>query len=100
MILGATWGLARHRQLAHATAGRAHADVVELRCDAPTELREARMRARAAAGVDASDAGPAIARALAADADPWPTARTVDTTGDLAGSVAAARPSLDSGTAS
>lgn len=40
------------------------------------------LRARAAAGVDASDADPAVAAAMAAAEDPWPSAVAVDTSRD------------------
>ena len=40
------------------------------------------MAARAAAGGDASDADAAIATAMAATADPWPTSVALDTVAD------------------
>ncbi len=79
VILDASWGEERWRDLARAVAARTHADMVELRCQVATEVAAERIRSRAAAGRDPSDATPAIAAAMAATADPWPTATTIPT---------------------
>jgi hypothetical protein len=48
-------------------------------CEAPFEVAAERIRQRASAGTDPSDATPAIAEAMADDARPWPSAITIDT---------------------
>jgi predicted kinase len=58
--------------------------MVELRCDAPPHIvnaRIARIARRRATRTDASDATSEVARALRARADPWPSAALIDTTG-------------------
>ena len=75
---------ARWREEARAVAAAASADLVELRCEAPAEVAADRIRRRAVAGRDPSDATPEIAAALAAAAAPWPLATTIDTAGDAA----------------
>jgi aminoglycoside phosphotransferase family enzyme/predicted kinase len=87
-ILDASFGSQRERTRAHAwaSARRLPAWFVETRC-APQEA-EARLTARARAGRDASDAGPALHAASRAGFEPpqeWPAARrrAVDT--DAAG---------------
>lgn len=90
VVLDASWTDETWRRLARTMAGRVHADLVELRCEAPTAVAAGRLRVRQAAGGDASDATPEIATALADTADPWPTASTVDTSGTPAESLAQA----------
>jgi predicted kinase len=79
VILDASWSAARHRAAARALAELHHADLTELRCDAPATVAAARIEQRRAAGRDASDATVVVAAAMAADADPWPEAEVVDT---------------------
>jgi predicted kinase len=55
------------------------AEIVELRSQLPAAIADARMEERRRAGRDASDAGPAVARAMRALADPWPEAVAVGT---------------------
>jgi uncharacterized protein len=88
VILDASWSAAPQRAAARALATRAHTELVELRCDAPPTVTSSRLDARAAAGGDASDATAAVAASMAAIADPWPDAITVDTAGPLEHSVA------------
>jgi aminoglycoside phosphotransferase family enzyme/cytidylate kinase len=76
VVLDATWTTARHRQAAAAAAGRAAADLVQLRCSAPPRVTTGRIAGRTA-GV--SDATPAIAERLTADSQPWPGAQIIDT---------------------
>jgi len=61
---------------ATATAAAAHADLVQLRCTAPTEVARQRLAARTG-GI--SDADADIARRLAAVEAPWPEAVMIDT---------------------
>jgi uncharacterized protein len=84
VVLDASWTAAAHRAAAARVAAAACSPLVELRCavDAGTARRRIRTRARGA-----SDATAAVAAAMAAAADPWPTATTVATDGDPAGSL-------------
>lgn len=79
VILDASWSSGRHREAARKLAETTSSDLVELRCDAPVEVTEQRIRDRLAAGADPSDATPAVAAAMADRFEPWPTASTVDT---------------------
>lgn len=79
VVLDASWSDEGQRRLARDVADRTHADAVELRCQVDQDVAVERIRARAAAGGDASDATPAVAAAMAATADPWPTAVTIPT---------------------
>ncbi|HEX6567917.1 MAG TPA: AAA family ATPase [Acidimicrobiales bacterium] len=90
VVLDASWGEDRWRQPARAVAARTHADVVELRCEVAAGVAAERIRSRAAAGTDPSDADAEIAARMAAAADPWPEAITVATGGPASVSVAEA----------
>jgi predicted kinase len=83
VLLDATWHDARQREAAGAIASSTSSELVELRCDAPLTVREARVGRRARLGSDASDATVKIARELAGRADPWPTAIVIDTVGGI-----------------
>ena len=65
-MLDASWSDPDQRRLARVLAASLHADVVEIRCELPEEIAIERLRARMAAGDDASDATPAIAALMAA----------------------------------
>ncbi len=78
VILDASWTHAPFRSDADALARRRHADLIAVRCTAPRELREHRISHRAPGP---SDATPAIAQHMSRDADPWPGAHTLNTTG-------------------
>jgi hypothetical protein len=80
VIIDASWTDARWRQQAASLAAQHEAALVEILCVAPSAVTATRIRGRLAAGGGVSEATPAIARQMAADADPWPTARRVDTT--------------------
>ena len=94
VVLDASWGEERWRELARSVATRTHAELFELRCTVGPDVAARRIRARAAAGADPSDATPAIATAMAATADPWPGAVTIDTGGRVDATVAAALAAL------
>ncbi len=79
VVLDASWTDDAHRADAHRIADETASDLIELRCVAPADITAARVAARAAAGGDASDADNAIAAAMTATADPWPTSIAVDT---------------------
>ena len=91
VVIDASWLSAAHRREAAQTAHDATADLVQLRCTAGMDTAERRIHERASAP-HASDADAAIARAMAADADPWPEATTVDTRRRPDRSVAACLP--------
>jgi len=91
VVLDASWTHEEHRVRAAETAIATSADLVQLRCTAPAELTEHRLRQRAASRRDHdSEATPAVAVAMAHDADPWPAATGIDTSGPLDTSIAAA----------
>jgi len=91
VVLDATWADPAWRDEARHTADRSGAELVALRCVAPGTLAEARVAARQAGGGDASDASPAVARAVAERFAPWPDAVEVDTSAPPAAVVRAAR---------
>jgi aminoglycoside phosphotransferase family enzyme/predicted kinase len=88
VVLDASWSDARHRDAARRVAEETASDLVELRCVAPRPVADARIARRIREGGDVSDATPAIARAMASSADPWPSAVDVDTSGPVAESLA------------
>ena len=79
VILDASWSTADWREQARAVARETSSDLLELRCDAPVGVARERMAARARAGLDPSDATSEIAARMAATAEPWPEATTIDT---------------------
>jgi aminoglycoside phosphotransferase family enzyme len=85
VLLDASWTDRRHRIDAAALARDTFSELVELECTAPTEVAAARLGDRAEAATDVSDATSAVAEALAATADPWPSAREIDTSETVAG---------------
>jgi uncharacterized protein len=89
VVLDASWWDPHQRELARVLARSVHADLVELRCELPEALAIERLRARVAAGDDASDATPAIAALMAARAKLWPEAHVIDST-DASGALAQA----------
>ncbi|HSL59250.1 MAG TPA: AAA family ATPase [Acidimicrobiales bacterium] len=103
VVLDASWASAAWRRRAAAVARRTTSELVELRCTCPTAVAEQRILDRRPG--DTSDATVSVARALAARAEPWPTATVLDTT-EPAGEVAdrawraaqrATPPSVDGG---
>jgi uncharacterized protein len=80
VVLDASWTDRRHRTAAAAVARDTSSELVELECTAPTEVAADRVRERAHAATDFSDATPAVAAAMAATADPWPSAHVIETT--------------------
>jgi hypothetical protein len=83
VVLDASWSDRRWRVQATELARATASDLVELRCDAPAPLAAARIDRRRRRGGDPSDATAEVAAAMAASADPWPTAVTVDTAGSI-----------------
>jgi len=82
VVLDASWTDRRWREDASETATRAASPLIALRCDAPTTITHARLVERTATDLDASDASPSIADAMAARADPWPSSVGIDTAAD------------------
>ncbi|GAB2647487.1 AAA family ATPase [Prescottella soli] len=91
VVLDASWTDADWRTSAGGVAAAARADLVPLRCVAPPDVAERRLRERAATGrAHDSEAAPDIARAMAARADPWPEATDIDTRGPVERTMVAA----------
>jgi predicted kinase len=63
-------------------------DVVEILCQAPTDVATERIRARGRRGIDPSEATPEVAAAMASRFDPWPNATVVRTDRSLTESLA------------
>ncbi|KLL10797.1 AAA family ATPase [Protofrankia coriariae] len=79
VVLDASWSTAAYRAAAAALAEQTSSDLVELRCVTSPEVAAARIARRAAAGEDPSDATLAVHQAMAARAQPWPTASVIQT---------------------
>jgi len=79
VVLDASWSDRAEREAAASVAQRTASDLVAQRCQTPPDVAAARMRRRR----DASDADETIAAAMLADAQPWPEAAVVDTTGRM-----------------
>lgn len=79
VVLDASWTgetvRADARRIAHETAS----DLVELRCVVSADIAAERMKARALAGGDPSDADRSVSDAMSATAVPWPTSIALDT---------------------
>jgi predicted kinase len=95
-VLDATWGDGTWRDEARRVAADAHAELVELRCDAPVDVAARRAAER---GPDVSDAGPEIAVELATRFADWPEATVVDTRGTPETSCRAAVAAVERGSA-
>jgi aminoglycoside phosphotransferase family enzyme/cytidylate kinase len=80
VVVDASWTDRQHRAAGAAVARQTSSELVELECTAPTEVAAERLRERARAAGDVSDATPAVAAAMATTADAWPSARSIDTT--------------------
>ena len=81
VVLDASWTSAHWRKAATELAREAGALLIELRCVAPPLLATDRIRDRAREATDPSDANEEVAAGMALEADPWPTANVVDTSG-------------------
>jgi uncharacterized protein len=79
VVLDASWTDRRNRAAAEAVARRTCSELVELECTAPSDIAGERLRERARAGTDVSDATPDVAATMEATADPWLTAWAIDT---------------------
>ncbi len=82
VVLDATWLDPERRDAARRTARAGHAHLHELCCDLDLGQAAERIRSRAAARADASDATPEVLAALAPAARaPWTGATRIDTSG-------------------
>ncbi|HEX6871111.1 MAG TPA: AAA family ATPase [Micromonosporaceae bacterium] len=81
VVLDASWTRTALRARAAALAVRTHSALVALRCEASLAVTTARLRRRVG---DVSDADVTVAAAMAAQADPWPQATTIETDAPLA----------------
>ena len=81
VVIDASWMRRCWRDAARTLAARTNTKLVELRCHAPAQIAESRIRRRATQGHDPSDATAPIARAMALSFEPWPEATTIDTSG-------------------
>jgi predicted kinase len=88
VVVDASFTTGASREPFRAAATAAHADVVELRCAAPPQVVMQRVAWRALHPDRYSDADLEIARHLAADAEPWPQAYELDTSGEVAATIA------------
>jgi aminoglycoside phosphotransferase family enzyme/predicted kinase len=95
VVLDASWTTSEHRTWARQVAVATHSELHELRCELDPAVASERVARRlgapeGAAAAGASDATPGIARALAARAEPWTEALTLDTSGERGATLAAA----------
>lgn len=79
VVLDASWTDRDQREAAGEVARQTASELVELQCTTPAEVAAERMRARARAGRDVSDATPDVADEMAARAHAWSSACAIDT---------------------
>ncbi|MEZ5383539.1 MAG: AAA family ATPase [Microthrixaceae bacterium] len=96
-VADASWLRSQRREAAREVALATHAELVELQCICPPELASRRIAIRSATGPVSSEATPSIATDLAAEADPWPQAHRVDTSGSPGESAVAAQAAVRAG---
>jgi uncharacterized protein len=90
VIVDASWSHEGSRAAARALAGETDVDLNELRCRVPATVAAERLDRRRRERQDASDADAGVAQAMAADADAWPEAAVIDTSGPAEASISAA----------
>jgi hypothetical protein len=90
VVLDASWSDQRFRDAAAEVAKATSSELVELRCDAPADVAAGRIDRRRKQGGDPSDATVEVATAMAASADPWPSAVRIDTAGEIGAALAQA----------
>jgi predicted kinase len=91
VIVDASFQQVGDRDLLRRAATAAHAPMTELRCVLDEDAAGGRILRRAAEGVDASDATPDVAAAMAVTFEPWPEATEIDTAGSPDDALAATR---------
>lgn len=89
VIADATWGDAAWRRAAGEVAGSTSSALISLHCTLPTEIAAQRAEERLLLGGSPSDAGAAVATALAVHRDPWTEATVIDTSGTPEATLAA-----------
>ena len=94
VVLDASWTSAHRRSEAAELARDTFARLVALRCTVAAGVAAARIATRQQRGGDPSEATPDVARGMAADADPWPEAAEIDTSGTPGDSLARAEQAL------
>jgi predicted kinase len=94
VVLDASWSRDVHRAAARSVAAATTSELHEIRCVVPAAVAHQRIAARRAAGARVSDATVTVADTMAADADPWPHAFTLDTDAPPFVVTAAARRSI------
>ncbi|MEV7098614.1 AAA family ATPase [Amycolatopsis sp. NPDC051045] len=87
VVLDASWSAGRHRRLATDAAERASSPALAVRCEVPATVSAQRITSRTD---ELSDATPQLAYRMAEDADPWPEAHPLTTTGTPRESIARA----------
>ena len=90
VILDATWSDAARRTAARRVAGDTSATLVELRCELPSDVADARIERRQRERNDVSDADVAVAAALRDRFEPWPTAIPLSTAAPIDAMIASA----------
>jgi uncharacterized protein len=90
VVVDASFTTAQSRAPFRAAAAAAHADLSELRCTVPAPLAAQRVEARTLRPDRYSDADLAVALRLAREAEPWPQAQDLDTSGPLGTTIVAA----------
>ena len=83
IIVDASFTSESYRNQAAGVANASISRFVPLRCDAPTDLRQQRIRARPYDPERPSDATPELAARMAEIADPWLDAQVIDTSTTL-----------------
>jgi predicted kinase len=82
VVVDATWLQPRFREQAQQVAVDTASDLIEMRCEAPAAVCDARLAQRIPGATD-SDASSAVRSTMAATAPPWPEAVELDTSGPL-----------------
>lgn len=95
VVLDASWRTTAHRAAAADLARVTGARLDALRCTAPEGVCRERVRRRAAAGRDPSEATPEVADWMAAVFEPWPDATDIVTTGAPAAALRDAETALE-----
>ncbi|HEV7204154.1 MAG TPA: AAA family ATPase [Jatrophihabitans sp.] len=90
VIADATWGDTAWRRAAAEVASSTSSALIALHCTAPVDLAAQRADERQRSGAGTSEAGAAVAVALAVHRDPWPEAAVIDTSGPPEASLSAA----------
>ena len=94
VILDASWSRSSDRADAASLAIVSDAALHEIRCTVDEAVAHDRIVTRSQAGTDASDADLAIARRMAANYEPWPTATMLDTASAVDATTARLRDAL------